>query len=183
MTTDRMPPIADGDMTEAQAAAADELISGPRGALAGPFIPLLRSPELMARVQKLGEFLRFESRLPAAVKELVILTVARHFTQPYEWAFHLPLALKAGISHAACQELSWGRRPEELNSMEHAAYDLAHEALAGGTVSDETYRRCELAFGQSGVVELTALCGYYALLAMVMNTVQTPAPLAEIPLH
>ena len=137
----------------------------------------------MSRVQRLGAFLRFESALPEAVKELVILIVARHFSQPYEWAFHLPLAMKAGIGRPACVDLSWGRRPEELSSAGHAAYDLAHEALSGQAVSDETYRRCELAFGQQGVVEVVALCGYYALLAMVMNTAQTPAPAAEIPLH
>ena len=36
---DRMPPIPRERMTEAQRAAADELIAGPRKAVKGPFIP------------------------------------------------------------------------------------------------------------------------------------------------
>ncbi len=59
--TDRMPPIPAERLTPGQRAVSDELVSGPRGALAGPFVPLLRSPGLMARVQKVGEYLRFES--------------------------------------------------------------------------------------------------------------------------
>ena len=77
MSSDRLPPIPEEALTPAQRAAAEELASGPRGKLAGPFVPLLRSPELMARVQKVGEYLRFESALPARIKELAILVTAR----------------------------------------------------------------------------------------------------------
>ena len=55
---DRMPPIADADLTPDQREAANELASGPRGSVFGPVVPLLRSPELMRRVQKTGEYFR-----------------------------------------------------------------------------------------------------------------------------
>ena len=60
----RMPPLAPSQMSAAQRAAADELTAGPRKGVKGPFIALLRSPELLARLQKVGEFLRFGSSLP-----------------------------------------------------------------------------------------------------------------------
>jgi 4-carboxymuconolactone decarboxylase len=183
MSADRMPPIPEDEQSEAQKDAAAELIAGPRGALAGPFVPLLRSPELMGRVQKLGTYLRFESPLPEAVKELAVLMAARHWNQAYEWAFHLPLARQAGLSRAACEAISGGGRPEDLSPGGQVAYDLLHETLTFKAVSDATYRHAELAFGQQGIVELTALCGYYGLLALVMNAAQTPAPMAEIPLR
>ena len=91
-------------------------------------------------------------------------------------------ARKAGISGAACEAISRNVRPEGLSGSGQVAYDLLHEILALDAVSDETYRRAELAFGQQGVVELTALCGYYGLLALVMKAAQTPAPVADIPL-
>ena len=47
---ERLPMMAAQAMSAAQRASADELIAGPRKAVLGPFIPLLRSPELMARV-------------------------------------------------------------------------------------------------------------------------------------
>ena len=65
---DRMPPLGPATMTPAQAQAAQALTDGPRGGVRGPFIPLLRSPELMDRLQKLGEYLRFNSALPARIE-------------------------------------------------------------------------------------------------------------------
>lgn len=181
--SDRLPPIADAEQTAGQRAAVRELVSGPRGQLAGPFVPLLRSPELMRRVQKVGEYLRFESALPARVKELAILVTARRWNQGYEWSFHLPLALKAGVTRETAQAIAAGRRPAGLTAEETAAYDLLEAVLASSPVGDRVYAAALAAFGETGVVELIAFGGYYGLLAMVMNAAGTPAPEAEIPLQ
>ena len=182
MSTDRLPPIPDEALSSAQRAAAEELTSGPRGKLAGPFVPLLRSPELMTRVQKLGEFLRFESALPARIKELAILVTAREWGQRYEWSFHLPLALRAGVDRETAEAIAASRHPAALMSEEAAAYELLTELFANRNVSDRVYAAALAAFGEAGVVELVTFGGYYGLLAMVMNTARTPAPEAEIPL-
>ncbi len=175
MSGDRLPPISEGSLTPAQRAAAEELTSGPRGKLAGPFVPLLRSPELMARVQKVGEYLRFESVLPERIKELAILVTARRWDQDYEWSFHLPLALKAGVTRETAEAISEGRRPPGLSAEEAAAYDLLDELLTTRTVGDQAYGAALDAFGEAGVVDLVAFGGYYGLLAMVMNAAGTPA--------
>ena len=179
---DRMPPIPAERHTPQQKAVSDELISGPRGKLAGPFVPLLRSPGLMARVQKVGEHLRFESALPERVKELAILVTARRWSQAYEWSFHLPLALKAGVTRGAAEAIAAGRRPEGMPADEAAAYDFLGELDATRAVGDAAYARALEAFGEEGVIDLVGFAGYYALLAMVMNVARTPADEAEIPL-
>ena len=178
---DRLPPIPETDLSPAQRAAAEALASGPRGKLAGPFVPLLRSPELMSRVQKLGEYLRFESALPGRIKELAILIVARHWDQDYEWSFHLPLALQAGVTRDTAEAIAEGGRPV-LTADEAAAYDLLVELLETRQAGDEAYAAALAAFGEAGVIELIAFGGYYGLLAMVMNAARTPAPEAEIAL-
>ena len=183
MSSDRLPPIPEASLTPAQRAAADELTKGPRGKLAGPFVPLLRSPALMARVQRVGEYLRFESALPDRIKELAILVVARHWDQGYEWSFHLPLALTAGVTRETAEAIAGGRRPSGLTAEEAAAHDLLQELLTTKTVGDEAYAAALDAFGEAGVVDLVAFGGYYGLLAMVMNAAGTPAPEAEIPLN
>src|SRR6267143_848689 len=76
----RMPPLPAGKMTDAQRKAADEMIAGPRKGVKGPFVPLLRSPELMDRLQKVGEYLRFQSSLGQRISELNMLGVAGYFT-------------------------------------------------------------------------------------------------------
>src|SRR5450631_1065484 len=98
MSYERMPPLSMDAMNDVQRKAAEELIAGPRGAVFGPFIPLLRSPELMDRLQKVGEFLRFKNSLSPRISEFVMLIVSREWTQQFEWQTHVPLAIKAGLS-------------------------------------------------------------------------------------
>ena len=75
--SDRLPMPAPAELTAEQLAAVEQIVSGPRGTINGPFVPLLRSPELMTRVQMVGEYLRFSSVLDDDLVELVILLVAR----------------------------------------------------------------------------------------------------------
>jgi len=93
MTTDRLPPLSPDALTDAQRLAADAIVNGPRGALYGPFVPLLRSPELMECAQRMGEYLRYRSALGHRLSELVILLVAREWDQQVEWAIHAPIAV------------------------------------------------------------------------------------------
>ena len=126
-------------MSPAQQAAADELIAGPRKGVKGPFIALLRSPELLARAQKVGEYLRFHSALPARLSEFATLVVSRRWTQQFEWYVHVPLALKEGTSAATIAALRVGCRPTDMSRDEALVYDFTIELTAHHGVSDDTY--------------------------------------------
>ena len=171
----RLPPLSDDAMTPAQRAAAAELIAGPRKAVKGPFIALLRSPELLARVQKVGEFLRFDSSLPPRASEFATLMVARHWSQQFEWQVHVPLALKAGTSQDTLDALREGRRPPAMDDDEALLHDFCAELLQHHGVSDASYARVLARYGEVGVVELTGLVGYFAMVSMVLNVAHTPA--------
>lgn len=173
-TRDRLPPLARESMTDAQRAAADELIAGPRKAVKGPFIPLLRSPELMARVQKVGEYLRFGSALSPRISEFATLCVAREWRQQFEWFVHVPLALKAGTSSETIAALREGRRPEAMSDDEALVHDFCIELQRTHGVSEALYQRALVAFGEQGVVDLTALIGYFTQLSMVLEVAGTP---------
>ena len=95
---DRLPPIPTAQWTEAQRREAEAMIAGPRGAVLAPFIPLMRSPELMGHVQRIGEYLRFRSAIGVRLTELAILVTAHEWQQPVEWAIHVPIAERQGIS-------------------------------------------------------------------------------------
>ena len=173
-TTDRMPPIPREQMTEAQRVAADELIAGPRKGVKGPFIPLLRSPELLARAQKVGEYLRFHSALPARISEFATLLVSRAWTQQFEWAVHVPLALQQGTDAATVEALREGRRPDRMTDDEALVFDFVHELSAHRGVSDATYARCVERFGERGTVDLVSTVGYFTWISMVLNVAHTP---------
>jgi len=172
---ERLPMPAADAMNDAQRAAAQALIDGPRKGVYGPFLPLLRSPELLDRVAKVGEYLRFGSTLAATVRELVTCAVARHQGNQFEWLMHLPLAAKAGVNEAALEAVRVGARPRGLAADEECAFDFTMELLRTHGVSDATYASAVGQFGEAGVVELTTLIGYFTMVNWVMNVARTPA--------
>src|SRR6185436_6581201 len=125
--TERLPLLSFDTMSEAQRTAANELIAGPRKGVKGPFIPLLRSPELMSRLQKVGEYLRFHSAVPPSIAEFATLCVARSWSQQFEWVTHVPLALSAGTTRETVDAIREGRRPSSMSAAEAVVYDFISE--------------------------------------------------------
>ena len=119
---------------------------------------------------------RDRSVLSPKLTELAILIAAREWTQQYEWSAHAPAAARAGLEPAIITAVADGRRPGQMADDEEILYDLCVELHRNKSVSDATYERALRAFGQEGIVEAVAIEGYYALLAMVMNTARTPLP-------
>lgn len=173
---DRLPPIPPASWTDEQRRYAQEIIDGPRGALISPFVPLLRSPELMSHAARLGEYLRYRSAIGLRLSEFAILVTARHWSQQVEWAIHAPIAAREGIAAETVDAIAHGRRPQGMNDSEAAVYDFCDELQRNRSVSDSTWRRAVEHLGEQGVMDLVGIVGYYTLLSMVMNAAQTPAP-------
>jgi 4-carboxymuconolactone decarboxylase len=173
---DRMPPIPADKMTDAQRQAVAEFKTARSVDISGPFVPLLRSPEVMNRARALGDYLRYKSALPPRLSELVILLTARRWTQQYEWDTHRPLALQGGLSPDIVAAVADGRRPLRMADDEAIVYTLCEELQRNQSVSDETYARALATLGDRGVIDTLGLTGYYTMLAMVMNTARTPLP-------
>jgi 4-carboxymuconolactone decarboxylase len=188
MSAERLPEIADSDLSEEQKKAAEEFESGRGYAVHGPFAVMLRSPEVMLRAKAMGDYLRFCNVLPRRVSEMVILITAREWTQQFEWTYHYRHAMEAGLVREIADAIGAGRRPPAMAEDEAAAYDFATELHHRKGVSDATYARALTLFGERGIVDLTGICGYYSFLAMIMNVARTPAdaegaaPLARFPI-
>jgi 4-carboxymuconolactone decarboxylase len=165
--------IPDSELTPEQQKAVSDIVAGPRGSLVGPFIPLLRSPDFMNRLQKTGEYLRFNSAFEQRLSELAILITARVWSQNFEWHHHRPIAEKAGLRTDIIEAIAAGRRPEAMGMDEATIYDFLDELSRTRTVSDATYRRTVRMFGEKGVIDLLGIHGYYSLLAMILNVTHT----------
>lgn len=177
---DRLPAISPDDWTDEQRQYAEEIINGPRGGLISPFIPLIRSPELMAHAGRMGEYLRYRSALGLRLSELAILVTARQWSQQVEWAIHAPIALREGIAPETVEAIREGRVPEGLPQDEAVLYDFSTELYRNKSVSDSTYRKALSLFGEQGVMDLVGINGYYSLLSMVMNVARTEVPVSSI---
>ena len=140
-TAERLPIPTRDSMSEAQQRATDAIIAGPRKAIFGPFVPLLRRPALMEAISKTGETLRFQGCLSEQVREFAICVVARQTSKQFEWQMHAPLAIKAGVAQAAIDALHAGRRPRELIAELETTVDFINELMLRHGVSDATGRQ------------------------------------------
>jgi 4-carboxymuconolactone decarboxylase len=180
----RMPEIPADKLTDAQKKALDQFISKRGGPLVrGPFLALLRSPDVMTPAEILGEYLQFKTVLPPKLREFVILITARQWTQDTEWNSHVAIAQKDGLSPEITKQLAAGQRPAGMADDEAAVYDFCDELHRNHSVSDATYGKALAKFGEQGVVDIISVNGYYTWFAMIMNSVRTPGytPIAGMP--
>jgi 4-carboxymuconolactone decarboxylase len=168
------PPV---QLDPAQQEAADELINGPRRGVYGPFRPLLHRPPLLRAVAKLGETLRYDGTLEAALREWTICVVAHESLNVFEWDMHVPLAQAAGVPAAALAALAAGEAlPSNVRADLVIACDLAHEIVTADRITDQTYAKAVQQWGEAGLVEVITLVGYFTMVCWLMNVARTPGP-------
>lgn len=173
---DRFRPLTYDQLTPEQKTMVEHLFAGERGGMNGPFNVLLRSPEMGDLAQKLGAQLRFHSALSAKQRELAIIITARYWNAQYEWTAHRRLAMQAGISPAIADAIAAGNRPPSLEPDQEVVYNFCNEFLNTKQVSDGTYKAAVEKLGERGVVDLTALVGYYQFVSMILNLDRYPLP-------
>ena len=170
----RMPPLAHDQMNAAQQQAVADMLAGPRGKVDGPYWAIMRSPGLSAAMQKTGEYFRFQCELDKRLTELAILLTARAWTQQYVWDFHAAVAVKAGVRSTSVEAIAEARRPLDLAEDEAVVYDFVAELLANKSVSDATYSRALPLLGETGLMDILGVVGYYSMLATVLNVARVP---------
>lgn len=178
---ERLPAIPADRLTDAQKQAVADFKTARGADVSGPFIPLLRSPEVMTRARAMGDYLRYKSTLPPRLSEFVILLTAREWAQSYEWYAHYPLAIKGGLKPDIAKAVAEGRRPEGMAADETVLYEFCTELHRNRSVSDATYARAVATFGEQGVIDAVGISGYYTLIAMTLNVARVPVPAGEKP--
>jgi 4-carboxymuconolactone decarboxylase len=176
----RLAKLSYDQLSDAQKAAWDEVVAGPRKKMHGPFFIWLHSPELLSRGEKLGLYARFQSSLPPRLSELCILMMASYWKCAGEWIDHEPIARSHGVDTTALDALRRGQLAKFGRADEVAMYELAQELLNTREVSDATYAKAKAALGERGVLDVVAVLGYYSLIAMSMKTfAQVPEGVAD----
>ena len=176
MAGERLPTIPPAQYTDEQKKAAEDFAAARKVPVFGPFEPLMHSPQVMSQARAMGDYLRYHSAVGNTLSELAILVTAREWSQDYEWYVHHPIALKAGIKPEVAAAITDVRRPVGMSDDEEIVYDFSTELHRNKRVSDRTFERAEKRFGKKGVVDLTGINAYYALLAMQLNVAQYPMP-------
>ena len=172
---DRMPPVPPEKQTDEQKKAVAEIAAQNNGSLPVYLNPFVRNPEVMKRVNALGDYVvRGKTALNRKQSELVILLVIRDWSQKYMWSNHQQAALRAGLNAEIVSAIGEGRRPQQLAADEAALYDFCTELLEHRAVSDPTFARMTQTFGESGILDTLGLASYYVALSMTYNAGRMP---------
>jgi 4-carboxymuconolactone decarboxylase len=178
---DRFAPLTWEQMTPEQKTMTEHVLAGQRRSMGGPFNILLRSPEMGDLAQQFGASMRFLTSMPVKLRELAIIVTSRYWTSQFEWQAHSAAARQAGLSDATIRAIAEGRKPESLQPDEAVVYNFATELLTKKQVSDSTFAAARQLLGERGVVDLTALMGYYQMVAMMLNVDRYPLADGETP--
>ena len=163
-------------MDPAQREVYDKVVSGPRGKIEGPLRAALYNAELADKWQALGALLRYRTGLSPRLSEIAILVTGRACQSPFEWFAHRRESEKVGIEADVLEALLAQTEPPFRSQEEMLVYRYAKELNTHKSVSDAVYAEALAHFGARTLVELTALVGYYTMVAMTLNAHEIPLP-------
>ena len=144
------------------------------GAVPGHLYQLLaHSPRLMARWAAFAGTVRGYDpdgpvKLDARSRELAILEVARCTGADYEWAAHLPIARREGVTEKQVAALL-REDPEPFSERDNALLAYAAESTRKVQVADDTFAALGEHFDERQILELTVAIGFYNCVARVLQ--------------
>lgn len=185
----RLPDVRRDQLTPAGQAVWDSLVAS-RGerivseanVLTGPFNAMVQAPVAGGPLATLGAALRFGTSLGDRLTEVAILTVGSRWQAEFEWFAHARLAAEAGVSAAVIEAIGRGEDPPFETGDERIVHETARDLLTAGRLSDARYAAARQLLGDTGVVELISLCGYYTTISFLLNALNVPGPAGAQPM-
>jgi 4-carboxymuconolactone decarboxylase len=147
-----------------------------QGGLVGPFNAFVHAPDVGRRLTSLGKVLRFETSIERRLTEVAIITVGAHWKAEFEWWAHARMARKHGVADAVVDAIGRGEEPAFEVDDERTVYTIARQLTETGRVDQDAYAAAQQLLGDTGVVELVSLCGYYTLVSFLLNAFAVPLP-------
>ncbi len=167
----RLPAVIRDELPEKDQIIYDH-IGAERKEVANVFKTLMNSPGAALVVADVGAYVRYHTKLLPAIRELVILTVARWFNSQYEWSQHEHLAYQAGVNPKTIERIKRGDFRIRGKTEEAITLKFTLELIRKCTISDDTFKVAIDKYGKKGIVDLVVLIGYYTMLAHCISALQ-----------
>ena len=164
----RLPHITSKDQVAAKDHATFDSIVASRGAVAGPFLMFMHSPEVAGRVAHLGAYVRFEGELDMKIRVLAAMTVAREFEAMYVWGAQTGGARRQGVPDTTITAIrenhSRGVPQEDADIIE-----FTRQLLRKHRADEALFKKLQARLGNDQLIQLTTAIGYYTMLGMTVN--------------
>jgi 4-carboxymuconolactone decarboxylase len=188
----RISAVTQQQFTEAQQRLFDAITQGKRGdgsgakafltadgGLRGPFNAFMYSPAIGDITQQLGAAVRYGTSIPPRSRELAIIMIAADWRAEYEFWAHAKIARREGLPEHIIESIRCAEQPDFSDATESMIYRFVRELMNTRRVSDDLYKEAVQLIGETGVVELVILVGYYHMISMLLNVFEVSLPAGE----
>jgi len=170
------------DVPEENRTSYDNVAEFRGGSVSGPYGILLHSPELAEKTAVLGKYVRWNSDLTPAQREIAIITAARCLDAELMWGSHVILAKRADVPEIVIQTIGHEGDIDQLDPEIASIVSFVRQLFKHNRVNDETFQNLKNYIGKQGIVDITGLIGYYTIVGFTLNAFEVPPPEGVDPL-
>lgn len=172
----RVAPITNKSELPAGHYAIADAVVKVYGEIRGPWGMLLHSPELAARLLPLVTYFHQESRVEGKLRSVAILAAARELGAEYVWSAQVAAARRNGVREALIDSIRARADPGGLPADEREIVNYTRQLMRTNRVDQAAFDALRNRYGTQWLVELTAVTGYFALVAGIANAFEIAAP-------
>jgi len=119
---------------------------------------------------RLGNRLIYRAELDNRLRELVIIRVSHLCESKYEWAQHVPIALRSGVTQDQMEVIDQWKDSDLFSEEEKTVLAFAEEVVKNNRATDNTFKAASQFLNPASLVELTISIGYWSMIAKFLNT-------------
>ena len=172
LTAPRIPPLDEqhwpDEAREVLGKAADS------GRVYNIFRTLARHPKLLKRWLPFANHVLFKSALPARHREILILRTGWLCQSDYEFAQHVAIGRRAGLSDGDIQRIVDGPDAEGWDPFETTLVRAGDELRRDAFVSEPTWKALAARYGDEQLMDTVFTVGQYNLVSMTLNSLAVP---------
>ena len=160
----RVPPLAIDEID------ADTRKRFGDGAIFNIFRTLAHYPDLLRRWGIFGNHVLSKSSLPERERELVILRVGWLCQAGYEWAQHVVIGKRVGLTQGEIDRIPDGPDAPGWSELDQLLLRASDELHTDQFISDPTWSALEKHYDTKQLMDLIFAVGQYTLVSMALNT-------------
>jgi alkylhydroperoxidase family enzyme len=173
-TAPRLPPLGDDELSDRQRQLLERGSDDGRPRADVLFRVLVRHPDAYQRWAAFGTILLRHGRLDGRHRELAILRTAWRCHGVYEWAQHVALAHREGVTTDEVERVTVGPDDPAWPAEDAALLRAVDELHDTGVISGATWDQLAVSLDDQGLIELMMVIGMYHLNAWLLNTLEVP---------
>lgn len=164
----RIPPLSDAEMSDEQRELVKPFAA--RGQVFNVFRTMAQHAGLFKRWGVFGDHVLFKSTLPLREKEILILRIGYLCRAEYEWAQHVRIGRRAGLSEDEIVRIMDGADAAGWSERDAALIRATDELKGDAFISDKTWATLAKTYNRDQLMDVVFTVGQYNLVSMALNS-------------